>query len=130
MRERMKRIQEVEGQGESSSRSGIDLWRLMAGRSRRVEGKPKMAPPDSVLAVHEDRVTYTFILDDEVVSIHFDRMRGEIFFKGHGIHNLRLTDRQKEALYQMEAVLMQDSRAKSLVSDYSATLDRLLADNE
>lgn len=107
--------------------SALDLWRLMGGESHRVRENGKMAP-DSMLAVYKERVTYTFIMDDEVSSIHFDRKRGEIFFRGHNITHMDLTEAQKGALLHMKQVLAEDEKAKSLLPHYSATLDRLLAD--
>ncbi|MFH0799712.1 MAG: hypothetical protein V2A66_05980 [Pseudomonadota bacterium] len=108
--------------------SSIDLWRLMGGRAQPVRAKGHMAV-DGMLAVYGDRVTYTFILDEEVASIHFDRIRREIFFKGHNIHNFQLTERQMAALQQMTDILAADPNAKAFISDYSATLARLIADN-
>ena len=109
--------------------SALDLLRMKGARARRVRGK-KGQLLDSMLAVYKGRITYTFILEDEVASIHFDKDRGEIFFRGHNIRNLKLTKPQLKALYQMKGVMAGDSRSRSIISDYSATLDRLLADNK
>ena len=83
-----------------------------------------------MLAAMNDRVTYTFILEDEVASIHFDRRRGEIFFRGRNIRHLELSPAQIEALDHMKEVLAGDGKARALLSDYSATLARALADNK
>lgn len=111
--------------------SALDLWKLAGGgEAHRVKGEAGKRPPDSMVAVYGDRVTYTFILDDEVASIHFDRARGEIFYKGHNIRNMQLSDRQIEALYEMKKVIASDHKSRELFSDYVATLDRLIADNK
>ncbi|MBI4211032.1 MAG: hypothetical protein HY540_00195, partial [Deltaproteobacteria bacterium] len=55
-------------------------------------------PADAMLAVFQDRFTYTFLFQHEVSSIHFDRRRGEIFYRGHNIANLVLGDSQKRIL--------------------------------
>jgi hypothetical protein len=81
-----------------------------------------------MLASYGDRVTYTFIIDDEVASIHFDRTRGEIFFRGHNIRHLELAASQVEALLRLEEVLKADEKARDLFPEYSATLARCLAD--
>lgn len=109
--------------------SALDLWRHMGGQSHRVpeQGQP---PPDSMLAAYGDRVTYTFIMEEEVASIHFDRRRQEIFFKGHNVRHLEMTDPQLNALNHLKEVIKNDPKAKSLFSDYCATLDRFLADNK
>lgn len=113
--------------GTSQKPSPLELIRMMGGRSRRVD-KPAKAAPDSMLAVYSDRLTYTFILDEEVASIHFDRARKEIFFSGHNISHMELTPRQKEALAGLIGVLRSDEQGREFLSDYSATLDRQLAD--
>ncbi|HPQ80638.1 MAG TPA: hypothetical protein PLZ86_02825 [bacterium] len=112
---------------QSYGSSPIDLMRRQRGASRRLreEGKPQ---PDSMLAVMADRATYTFIMEDGVASIHFDRRRGEIFFRGHKIGNMEISKAQVAALHHMEEVLKADSRARELFPAYSATLARCLAD--
>lgn len=109
-------------------KSGIDLWKLIGGETKKVEipGSPQ---PDSLLAVYKDRFTYTFILEREVASIHYDKNKNEIFFKGHNIKNFDLSPPQMHALEGLKTILRQDERAKELVSDYEATLYRHLADN-
>lgn len=106
----------------------LDLWKLMGGKTRRIR-QSETPSTDSLLAVYKDRFTYTFILGSEVASIHFDRSKNEIFFKGHNIKNWALTQPQIHALEGLKAILKQDERGKGLFSDYQATLDRWLADN-
>ena len=122
-----ERIEVVQAEKDVARRSPLDLLRLKGGQSRRVgqEGRP---PPDAMLAVMPDRATYTFILEDQVASIHYDRRRGEIFFCGHNILHLELTEAQQKALQHMEEVLKADDRGKQLFSDYAATLARCRAD--
>lgn len=122
-----ERIEVVQEGKDPALRSPLDLLRLKGGRAQRVkeEGRP---PPDAMLAVRPDRATYTFILEDQVASIHFDRRRGEIFFCGHNIRHLELTDAQKTALGHMKEILKGDGRGMELYSDYAATLARCLAD--
>jgi len=112
------------------SKGVFELWKhVQAARAQKTGVKGKVAV-DSMLAVYRDSLTYTFILEREVASIHFDRLRGEIFFKGHNIKNMELTPEQEQALKDLRSVLMQDSRARPFLSDYDATLGRLLADKE
>ena len=106
--------------------SSADLIRMMGGKSRHVLKGPRVV--DSIIAVYRDRVTYTFIMDSEVASIHFDRKRGEIFFRGHNLRNMKLSERKREALLAMKSVLAGDEKGKEFLSEYEATLDRLLAD--
>lgn len=109
-------------------RSPIDLWKLMGGQAQRVK-TTGMPAQDSLLAVYKDRFTYTFILEREVASIHFDRSKNEIFFKGHNIKNLELTEPQIMALDGLKTILKQDGRGEGLLTDYEATLGRVFADN-
>ncbi|OGQ45596.1 MAG: hypothetical protein A3H42_03410 [Deltaproteobacteria bacterium RIFCSPLOWO2_02_FULL_46_8] len=113
----------------TTPKSGLDLWKLMGGETQRVKPVEGMPAPDSLLAVYQDRFTYTFILENEVASIHYDKKRNEIFFKGHNIKNFELNPAQIQALVGLKTILTQDKRAKGLVSDYEATLHRVLADN-
>jgi len=108
--------------------SPLDLIRMMGGRAHKV-GKPSEKTPDSMLAVYKDRLTYTFIMDHEVASIHFDRRRGEIFYKGHNIKNLELNENQREALMSLMQILQDDSEGAEFLSEYQATLESLMADN-
>lgn len=111
-------------------REMFELWKhIQATRARKV-GEKGAAAVDSMLAVYKDCLTYTFILDREVASIHFDRLRGEIFFKGHNLKNMELTDMQVQALNELKTVLAHDNRARQFLSDYKATLGRYLADKE
>lgn len=110
-------------------KSPIDLWRLMGGKAKPVGGVTR-PPQDSLLAVYKDRLTYTFILSDEVASIHFDRAKGEIFFKGHNIRNLELEPAQKQVLEDFKQVLASEEQGKDFLNAYQATLGNLLADNK
>lgn len=83
---------------------------------------------DSMLAVYRDRLTYTFIMNNEVASIHFDRSKKEIFFKGHNILNIVLSPEQIKVLKDLQGILAQDEQGKLLFNDYNATLGHLLAD--
>ena len=112
-----------------SPKSPVDLWKLMGGKAKRVApgSKPQS---DSMLAVYKNRLTYTFIMGREVASIHFDKTKKEIFFKGHNIRNLSLDESQRMVLSDFKAVLAADERAKLFLKDYEATLGSLLAENK
>ena len=111
----------------SSQSSTPDLVRLMGGISKRA-GRLKKGAPDSVIAIYKDRLTYTFIMEDEVASIHFDRSRGEIFFRGHNIARMNLKSDERKALIALIGVLEEDEQGHEFKEAYSATLDRVLAD--
>lgn len=110
-------------------KSPLDLWRLMGGRAKQVVGI-NLPHRESLLAVYKDRLTYTFIFGREVASIHFDRVRGEIFFKGHNIRNLDLSESKIKVLEEFKRVLAADNRGLGFLKDYEATLGAILADKE
>ena len=109
--------------------SPLDLERLMGGKAHPV-GKDKQRHPDSMLAVYKNRLTYTFIMDNEVASIHYDRSKGEIFYKGHNVKNIALKESQRKALLSLKMLLEEDEEGREFIEDYGATLERSLADNK
>ncbi len=107
----------------------FELWQHVGrARAEKVRENSKLAT-DSMLATYKDRFTYTFILNDEVASVHFDRLKCEIFFKGHNINNLKLLPAQIQALKEVKNVLANEEKGKPFFSDYEATLAKCLADN-
>lgn len=123
-REKQKMLNPLE-----KPKSPLDLWRMMGqSQTRRVQATGRISD-DSLLAVFKDHFTYTFIMGREVASIHFDRGRGEIFFRGRNIRNMELDVKQKQVLNGLKLVLNGDKRGEVFLKDYDATLGRILADN-
>lgn len=110
-------------------KSALELWKLMGGGKAQPVKASQAKGQDSMLAVYKDRLTYTFIMEREVASIHYDQSKEEIFFKGHNLKNMKLETAQIQALERLKTILMQDERSKHLVLQYEATLAKLLADN-
>jgi hypothetical protein len=75
-----------------------------------------------------ERVTYTFAYGHEVGSVHFDRNRGEIFFKGHNIRNMDVEPWQWQLFDQLRAVLKNDAESSRFADAYGRTLDKLIAE--
>jgi len=122
------RLKEMEPeQKQHRPRHVFELWEHIGAAKAKKVRKGERAV-DSMIAVYKERITYTFILDDEVASIHFDRLRGEIFFKGHNIKNIELTESQVQALKDLGSVLSAEKEGQPFLSDYEATLGRYLAD--
>lgn len=115
--------------GERQHLSPLELIKLHGGRAHRVRGEAGK-DADSMIAVYKDRFTYTFIMNKEVASIHFDRKKNKIFFSGHNIENMPLTSEHKAELYSVIKVLETDENAIELKDAYQATLGSLLADNK
>ncbi len=125
----MKRLHEMtKEQMDEKSLSPLEQIKRTGGVAHPVR-QAVDRPVDSMLAVYHDRLTYTFIMNQEVASIHFDRNRKEIFFKGHNIVNMELSMDQMKALKGLQGILAEDEQGKLLFNDYVATLGHLLADN-
>ncbi len=73
-----------------------------------------------------NRATITFYADNEVASIHFDLIRDEIFYKGHNVKNMTLTDNQWMALQKFSDYLVEVPKSEKLRQAYQACLFRLL----
>lgn len=108
--------------------SPLEIMRQTGGAAHQIMPKEGGRPPDSMLAVYRERLTYTFILNKEVASIHFDRGKREIYFKGHNILNVELLPEQLKALKDLQGILSEDEQGKLLFNDYVATLGHILAD--
>jgi hypothetical protein len=72
-----------------------------------------------------ERVTYTFLYGDEVGSIHFDRLRGEIFYKGHSLRHMELEESHWQMLEKMRQMLKLDSKARRFAEPYGKVLDKI-----
>lgn len=107
----------------------IDIAGIIGGRARRVPDSSGRAA-DSMLAIYKNRLTYTFICDNDVASIHYDAAKHEIFFRGHNIKFMALSESHITALHELAAILAGDREGKRLCQDYQETLALLLADNQ
>lgn len=56
------------------------------------------------------RFTYTCLFNEEVVAIHFDSKRNEIFYKGHNIRNMALSEEQKLLLQHCGKLLLENGQ--------------------
>lgn len=116
-------------EGEPSKTLPAEIAGVVGGITRRVPS-PGGRPSDSMLAVYRDRLTYTFIFQEEVASIHFDLQRRETFFKGHNIRYMELSEEHHRALWNLAEVLAQDREGRGFVEAYRETLAHQLADNK
>lgn len=77
----------------------------------------------------KDKVTYTFVANEEVVSLHFDRSRQTIFYKGHSIFNIELKPEQVGYLEQFREVLEEDPETNNMVHAYNKVLHAYLREH-
>lgn len=71
------------------------------------------------------RFTYTFLLQGEASSIHFDAQRGEIFYKGHNLRNMTPSEAQAKTLRRMPSLLAQEGQG-ALAEQYKLCLSKFL----
>lgn len=83
-------------------------------------------PKESRLVTFGDRVTYTFTHGKEVGSIHYDRSRHEIFYKGHNIRHMEMEEWQWQMMEKFRQVLRGDAKCNSFVESYGQTLDKVV----
>lgn len=88
--------------------------------------KAAMPPSEFQLVSFGDRITYTFAYGKEVGSIHFDRGRGEIFYKGHNIRNMDLEEWQMQVLENLRLVLEKSEEGQRFATPYGRTLDKVI----
>lgn len=81
------------------------------------------------LFLGKDRATLTFYVDQEVASIHYDLLRDEIFYKGHNVKNMTMTQGQWVSLKKFSEYLAEDPRAERLNEAYRACLEHLMTDH-
>lgn len=84
---------------------------------------------DEKLFYSDDKVTYTFVSGEEVVSLHFDKVKKTIFYKGHNIANLSLNLRQIHHLEQFRNALEKNPEAVVFAAPYSRTLNAWLKEH-
>ncbi len=75
---------------------------------------------DGQLMHSRDRVTYTFLTQTDVVSLHFDRVRKTIYYKGHNVQNMVLTNEHKKHLEDFALAI--ENQAKPFLKAYKQTL--------
>lgn len=81
---------------------------------------------DGKMFYTSDKVTYTFVDNDEVISLHFDINRKTIFYKGHNISNVELTPLQCQHLIQFKNELEKHGETGSFVLAYSNLLEKYI----
>lgn len=85
---------------------------------------------ESQLVAFGERITYVFSLGKEVGSIHFDKGRGEIFFKGHNIRNMDLEEWQMQMLEKMRSILVSHEKGRGFAESYARILDKIIVEKK
>jgi len=74
----------------------------------------------------KDRATLTFFSSEGVASIHFDTKRNEIFYKGHNVKNMTLSQEQWDSLQKFSELLTKKDENPHLLKAYQACLEMVL----
>lgn len=72
-----------------------------------------------------ERATLTFYQGSQVASIHFDKKRQEIFFRGHNVKNMTLTEEQWMALRQFTQYLREHQVDREMIQSYEECLEQI-----
>lgn len=105
---------------------GKEAREIYSGLPRLEKAFQKHGAYDGKLFHSTDKVTYTFVADQEVISLHFDRLRKTIFYQGHNIDNLILGTEQIGYLEQFSQTITKNHETSDFVVPYSETLQSYL----
>jgi len=111
-------------QNHEAPREALKAGGALSGQSRAPQNWRQFQ--EARLFSTGDRATLTFYLGQEVASIHFDKNRGEIFFRGHNVKNMTLNQEQWELLQQFGEYLKTHGAALELSQAYEASLAQFL----
>lgn len=78
---------------------------------------------DGKMFQSNDKLTYTFVTHSEVISLHFDRIKKTIFYKGHNIANINLGPDQLMHLGLFEKEIAKQPNLHEFQETFSQILD-------
>lgn len=108
-----------------------ELTRKPASGLRDLEGGQKTRElayyKEAKLFLRPDRATLTFFAKDGVASIHFDRDRSEVFYKGHNVKNMTLTAQEWDYLQHFGEYLKEKGANPRLREAYEFCLQQALS---
>lgn len=84
---------------------------------------------DGKIFYSSDKVTYTFLYQDEVIVLHFDLNRNSLFLKGHKITSLDMRDDLEEFLTMFKACLQDNPKTQKFVKPVDAAVSNLCDTN-
>ncbi|MBX7148651.1 hypothetical protein K1X76_06155 [bacterium] len=77
-----------------------------------------------------DKVTYTFISQaKEVISLHFDKTRNAIFYKGHNVANTPINAEQWDHLEKFKSAIASSNETKKFIIDITELLNKIKNEN-
>lgn len=132
---------QIKGEGvgkamEKNSNQNLGQSKIKGGETKDTGQIPLKESEKAFKGFHEaklfhskDRATLTFYAGLEVASIHFDRGRGEIFYKGHNVKNMTLTQDQWLQLQNFSNYLKSHGAEGILRQEYEMCLSKVLPRN-
>ncbi len=115
----MEETTDNEARPDLNSSGDTEAWKNMCSKT---SGESLL---DKQWVTFGGRVTFTFAFGNEVGSVHFDRSRGEIFFKGHNIRNMELEPWHWQVLEKMRDILKSHAKLRNFINPYDRLLDKI-----
>jgi len=81
---------------------------------------------DEKIFYSADRVTYTFLNDDDVIVLHYDVNTDHLFLKGHRIKNIHAHPHLHEFLTKFKKCLMDNPKTKKFVTSIDKVITSLI----
>ncbi len=82
---------------------------------------------DDKLLTASDKVTYTFISGEEVISLHFDKKRQCLFYNGHSLDNIEFNEEQQKHLEHFrEALSKNPETSRSFLKPFDNAITHYL----
>lgn len=83
------------------------------------------APKDGRLFYSKDRATFTFLDKDEVVSLHLDARKANLFYKGHRLVGAEDLTELTDYLTRLKRALVENPDTHRLLPAFEAVITRL-----
>lgn len=80
---------------------------------------------DGRLFMSRDKVTYTYCTEAEVMVLHFDKSKGELFFKGHHINSLVNDEAMAENVAIFRKALLKEKKAASFLEAFDQAVEQI-----
>ena len=73
-----------------------------------------------------DKVTYTFLYEDDVIVLHFDMNRNNLYLKGHKITSLDMRENLEEFLTMFKKSLQDNPKTEKFVKPFDTVVSKLV----
>lgn len=80
---------------------------------------------DGKIFYSESKVTYTLLLGEEVVVLHFDLSRNALYYKGHHLTHMRPDENTLELLTQFKQCLQDNPKTQKFVKPFEKVVSQI-----